>query len=346
MTKAQDHRGSGGFTLIELLVAVFIIGLLVALLLPAVQSAREAARRLQCTNNLKQVGLALHNYLAEQNVFPGINLKTRSFPGTPFFYSTYLYSPIARMLPQLEQAPLYNAINFLLPPIEGAALNHTAMTTLLGFALCPSDLQPSVPGYARVNYRFNLGPTPLSAAGSYYPRSQDGPFTAHVCYSPAAFTDGLSSTVGVSERLEGDWTNGPFKSGGDYLYLTTARAPGIAPALWDADQAIRYCSQLSLSLPQESRGGESWLLSGLHFTDYNHCASPNMKIPDCALNTDRLGTLWERSIEQGVFKASSYHPGGVNAVLMDGSVRFFTDGIDLKVWRAFATRSGREVVAF
>ncbi len=198
----------------------------------------------------------------------------------------------------------------------------------------------------RVNYRFNVGPTPLYAAGSYYPTSQDGPFTVHVCYSAAAFTDGLSSTVGVSERLEGDWTTGTFKLGGDYLYLTTAVRPGVSPALWDADQAVRYCSSLSLSLPQESRGGESWLLSGLHFTNYNHCASPNMQIPDCALNTDTVRSLWDRSIEQGVFKASSYHPGGVVASLMDGSVRFFTNGIDLKVWRALATRSGREAVGF
>ena len=168
----------------------------------------------------------------------------------------------------------------------------------------------------------------------------------HVAYPAAAFTDGLSATVGASERLEGNWTKGPFKLGGDYLYLTTAIPPGIAPALRDADQAIRFCSALSLSLPQESRGGECWLLSGLHFTNYNHCASPNMKIPDCALNTASTETLHSRTIEQGIFKASSYHPGGVNAMLMDGSVRFFTDGIDLRVWRAVSTRSGLEAVSF
>jgi prepilin-type N-terminal cleavage/methylation domain-containing protein/prepilin-type processing-associated H-X9-DG protein len=335
-----------GFTLIELLVIVSVIGILAALLLPAVQSAREASRRLQCSNSLKQLGLALHNYLAQQNVFPGINLKTHIAPGTHTFASTYYFSPIARILPELDQAPLYNATNFSLPPVEAVALNQTVMTTGIASLLCPSDLQPPVPGYGRVNYRFNTGPTPLWAAGRYYPLSESGPFTVHVVYSPSAFTDGLSATVGVSERLQGDWTRGRFKAGGDYLYLTTASPPGISPNLWDADQAVRFCSDLPLTLPQESRGGECWLLSGLHFTDYNHCASPNMKIPDCALNTDRVGALWERINEQGVFKATSYHPGGVNAMLMDGSVRFFTDGIDLKIWRAVATRSGGEAAEF
>jgi prepilin-type N-terminal cleavage/methylation domain-containing protein/prepilin-type processing-associated H-X9-DG protein len=346
MAKARFHFRGGGFTLIELLVVVIIIGLLAALVVPAVQSAREASRRLQCANNLKQVGLALHNYVAQQNVFPGINLNTALAPGTQVYYSSYSFSPFARMLPQLDQFPLYNAINFSLPPIEGAALGHTAMTASLGLLLCPSDPQPPVAGYGRANYRFNLGPTIFWAPGTSYPLSESGPFTMHVVYPPAAFADGLSATVGASERLEGDWVKGPFKLGGDAVYLATATPPAISPALWDADQAIRFCSGLSFSLPQDSRGGECWLLSGLHFTDYNHCASPNMKIPDCALNTAKVASLWDRTNEEGVFKASSHHPGGVNAMMMDGSVRFCTDGVNLNIWRAVATRSGGEAVGF
>lgn len=344
MVKGREGPNRPAFTLIELLVVVFIIALLLGLILPAVQSAREASRRLQCTNNLKQIGLALQSYVAQQNVFPGIDLKTGTVPGTRFFYSTYYFSPVARMLVELDQTPMYNATNFSLPPVQGVLLNQTVMKSSLANLLCPSDTQPPVPGYGRVNFRFNIGPTALWAAGSYYPLSQAGPFTVHVVYSPADFADGLSATVGVSERLEGDWTKGRFKWGGDYVYLTTATPPGISPALWDPDQAVRYCSGLSLSLPQESRGGESWLLSGLHFTDYNHCATPNMKVPDCCLNRQYLDSLRDRVKVQGVFKASSSHPGGVNAVLMDGSVRFFTDGINLKVWRAVSTRSGGEVV--
>ncbi|MGP0064919.1 MAG: DUF1559 domain-containing protein [Isosphaeraceae bacterium] len=340
MSKRLDYLHRCGFTLIELLVVVLIIGLLTGLSLQAVQSARGAARRLQCTNNLKQIGLALQNYLAQQNVFPGVDLKANTGNG-----STYFYSPISRMLSNLDQAPLFNATNFSLPAVQGVVLNRTVMKTSLENLLCPSDIQPSIPGYGRTNYRFSLGPSPVWAPGSYR-LSHAGPFTVAVVYSPADFADGLSATVGVSERLEGDWTKGTFKLGGDYVYLATATPPNLPPNLWDADQAVSYCSDLSLSLPQESRGGESWFLSGLHFTNYNHCATPNMKIPDCSLNSNNLDWLMIRINEQGVFKATSYHAGGVNATMMDGSVRFFTDGVDRQVWRAVSTRSEGELAQF
>ncbi len=250
------------------------------------------------------------------------------------------------MLPQLEQSAIANATNFSFPPAVNESQNRTIMVASPGIFLCPSDVQPPVPGYGRVNYRFNLGPTPLWAAGPDYPASLTGAFTVNVVYPTASFTDGLSTTVGVSERLQGDWTKGRFKLGGDYVYVATAVQPYMSPDLFDPDQAVRYCSGLPLSLPQDSRGGESWAISGLHFTDYNHCTTPNRQISDCSLNSDDLRLLIFRINEQGTFKASSYHNGGVNAALMDGSVRFFSNGVDLKVWRAVSTRNGGETVGF
>jgi prepilin-type N-terminal cleavage/methylation domain-containing protein/prepilin-type processing-associated H-X9-DG protein len=340
---SDDYRD--GFTLIELLAVIFVIGLLTALLLVAVQSAREASRRLWCVNNLKQIGLALQSYLTQQNVFPAIELMATS-PRASSAPRVSFFSPIARMLPQLDQGPLYDATNFSLGPAIGDMQNRTVMLTSLASLLCPSDHQPPVPGYGRANYRFSLGPTPLWAAGAYDPLSLAGPLTVIQSYSAGSFTDGLTATVGVSERLQGDWTKGTFKWGGDYIYVATAVPPMMAPDLFDPDQAVRYCSELSLSNPQESRGGESWLVSGLHFTNYNHCATPNSRVVDCSLNRDDLRLLISRINEQGIFKATSYHTGGVNAALMDGSVRFFTDGVDLRVWRALSTRNGGEVFGF
>jgi hypothetical protein len=244
------------------------------------------------------------------------------------------------MLSQFDQTVLFNAANFTLPPLDGAALgqNLTVMKVGLSFLLCPSDDQPHVPGFGRANYRFNLGPTHRWAPAELFPQSFSGPFSVHRAYTPADFTDGLSNTVGASERLQGNWTKGTFKLGGDYLLGNFRLDDVLYP-----DQAIADCSSLPIGTPEESRGGESWFLSGFHFTCYSHCAPPNATVPDCALHgTTRF--IHERVNLDGVFKASSFHRGGVNTLSMDGSVRAVLDSINLSVWRTLATRSGGEVV--
>ncbi len=336
--EARPGDSRAGFTLIELLVVLFVIGLLMALLLPAVQGAREAARRAQCVSHLKQIGLALHHYEATHRYFPAIN--PRAGLGAEQFAAHY-YSPLVRMLRELEQGPLYDAINFEYFPDDGRALlaNQTAMTTTVGLFLCPSDARAPVLGYGRVSYRFNVGPTPAIAPGDHAPGSWDGPFTTHRFYAPADFRDGLAHTVGASERLQGDWTDGPFRRGGDYYLgrvdVTTAARP---------DAALAACAALGPNAPHESRAGESWFFSGFPFACYNHCAPPNPPAADCSF-FPFADALHDRILNQGVFSATSAHPGGVNTLRMDGSVQFAANATAPPLWRALATRSGGEVVA-
>ena len=198
-----------------------------------------------------------------------------------------------------------------------------------------------MPGYGRVNYRACTGPTffhyPVEdetwgGAGAYAIR------VARVC-RPADIGDGLSATVGFSERVQGDWTKQVYRKGGDYrlgdrfnVYMT-------------GDQMAAYCATLAAdpAMPVESRGGESWFISSYHYTTYNHCAGPNRDDRTCAVDQD-IDTPGGRALKAGSFPASSAHPGGVNVLMLDGSVRFVRDAIALPNWRALATRAGGEVV--
>jgi len=337
-------RAARGFTLIELLVVIVVIALLVGLLLPAVQGAREAARRSQCANNLKQIGLALHAYEATHRVFPAISSTSGRAEDDGSEYSGHAYSPLARMLGELEMVPLYNAANFEQIATVGAALlaNQTAMTTDVGLFVCPSEPRAPVDGYGRASYRFSVGPTPVISPADFWPESQAGPFTTHRYYRPADFRDGLSQTVAASERTQGDWRSGDFDPRGDYLLGTLpldAQDPPVG-----ADDALRYCAGRSTAGPHDSRSGESWFLSGFHFTTFNHCATPNGREPDCSFH-DFTEDVHARTIHQGVFTARSRHPGVVMALKMDGSVAAVGDGIAPAAWRAIGTRSGGEVVS-
>jgi prepilin-type N-terminal cleavage/methylation domain-containing protein len=334
-----DRRTQRAFTLIELLAVSGVIAILAALLLAAIQSAREAARRVQCVNNLKQIGIGLQGYATIFNVFPPHIIQPSVTLKSPIYQN--IYSPFARMLPQMEMTVVYNAFNFSLSPIlhEGLAANRTAMTSTIGSFICPSDTPPTVQGYGRMNYRYNMGPSTLmtyrSAGG---PNNVYGPF-----YNGrlSDFADGLSNTVGVSERLQGDWIRNRLKHGGDYLVGDLSKV-----LLVDADGAVRVCGGIVVdpSSEKESRGGESWCLSGFHFTAYNHCSTPNDYGHDCSFSRS-VGPFSTRYTVDGVFSASSYHPGGVSALTMGGEVRFIGNSIALGTWRAMATRNRGEIIS-
>jgi hypothetical protein len=330
------YRATPGFTLVELLVVIFSLGVLAGILLPAVQSAREAARRMQCANNLKQIGLALHHYESANRVFPAIYSDSGMNRG-----AGHGYSPLARMLPELELGPLFNATNLTYGHADHGSIlaNHTVVMTAVANFTCPSDAPPPVLGYGRVNYRFSTGPIPWMSPTYDIPDHWSGAFTMHRFYRASDFTDGLSSTVGASERLQGDWTTDRYKHGGDYR-LASFRFERLEGR---GDVPIAQCHAQAPTLPLESRGGESWFYSGFHFTNYNHCLPPNPPSDDCSFDEARED-LHARTMHDGTFAATSYHPGGVNALLMDGAVRFLGNRISREVWQAIGTRNGGEAL--
>ncbi len=331
-----------GFTLVELLVVLGVIGLLIGLMLPAVQAARESARRSQCMNNLKQIGLALNAYESQARRFPAIALSSGSATAGA---SGHVFSPFARMLSELDQRPLFDSTNFEPIPTMGTGLwaNLTVMGTSLAVFVCPSDPPPPVAGYGRVSYRLNCGPSPWFAPGPDNPEAWTGPFTVHRSYRPADFRDGLSATVAASERLHGDWREGDFRDG-DYRLTGVLSGVDRLDPYMTTDWAVSVCARAEDALPHESRGGESWFLTGYHFTNYNHCLPPNPRTSDCSLEAFTEAIHW-RTLHDGVFPARSMHPGGVSALWMDGSVRFVRDAVEGSVWRAVATRAGGEVVS-
>jgi prepilin-type N-terminal cleavage/methylation domain-containing protein/prepilin-type processing-associated H-X9-DG protein len=330
-----------GFTLIELVVVVGVLAILAAITTSAVQAARESARRMQCSNNLKQIALALQGYVAESGTFPPIDCPS-SLLGVKVMPSAHYYSFLSRMLHLTEQVPLYNSVDFYFVPdsAEGLLANQTAMMTVVGTFLCPPDSGSTVYGYGRVNYHCNVGVTYEFSPSPSDPNSNSGAFTTHVAYRPSDFTDGLSNTIGASERLQGDWLTGPFKQGGDYFLSPFGSSPiNVSP-----DGAVALCQSVPPGFAVESRSGESWFVSGFHFTNYNHLLAPNSRDLQCAFD-DLTEPFHSRIIHNGVFAATSFHSGGVNAAAMDGSVRFITDGVQISLWRAVGTRNGNEVIS-
>ena len=338
------------FTLIELLVVIAIIGVLVALLLPAVQSAREAARRTQCTNNLKQVGIAIHNYVSTFQVLPfgkgGSYAPT--FPGTPIYAR---WSAQSQLLLYLEQGNLFNSINFSLPPeTPGMAGdvpfmppyqnpnrdNATASRSQVGMYLCPSD-GPTISGWAGgTNYLANLSSwacdlsenNPSTVAPN---EKATGVFYYLSGVKMADVTDGLSNTAFFSEKIRGTGLRDP-DARSDSLIITPVTS---------LDATLQACRSANpaTSTRLTYRQGMSWVLGEMCCTAYNHVDTPNKHT--CA-GTGFPGSMANMPMQ---VPPSSRHPGGVNTLMGDGTVRFIKDGVDLTTWRALGTRNGGEVIS-
>ena len=346
---------SRGFTLIELLVVIAIIAVLIALLLPAVQSAREAARRTQCTNNLKQLGLALHSYHDALNCFPfgkgGDYMAV--LPGTPVYAR---WSTHSQLLPYLEQGPLFSATNFALPPevpeigamgmgfmpayLDPNRANATVSRISVAAFLCPSD--PAGQGIgdwrAANSYFGNEGSWlcdacdlfPSTIAPAELPR---GPLYNRSCIRMASLTDGTGQTAFFSEKRRG---TGTANLRSDMFMMMPATS---------LEMTYQTCTNLDLTMamPLTSRIGATWAIGDMTCTTYNHVSGPNTRT--CA-GMDPGMMMGGQMINMAVqLPPSSYHPGGVNVLFGDGSVRYTKDTIALNVWRALSTRNGGEVTS-
>ncbi len=326
------NRQRSGFTLIELLVVIAIISVLIALLLPAVQAAREAARRAQCVNNLKQLGLALHNYNSSFGSFP---INRSVFVAAPPVPTPYAYSAFAMLLPFIEQAPLYASINFNLPSgTTYQAGNTTALATVISGLLCPTDPQQVPAGEAGSDYRFSEGTTIAYEWGATDPSgynaslpAPDGPFFDNTAVTLAQITDGTSNTAATAEKLLGDFNTAVANQIRD-IYVGT-----VIPTT--PEQAYQYCQALDpTATPSNgsSTEGTPWISGTVSVTPYKHVSPPNTM--SCYYYPERL-----------TLTSTSLHPGGVNVGMCDGSVRFFKQTIDRTVWRAIGSRNGGEVIS-
>jgi prepilin-type N-terminal cleavage/methylation domain-containing protein/prepilin-type processing-associated H-X9-DG protein len=280
------------FTLIELLVVIAIIAVLIALLLPAVQAAREAARRASCVNNLKQIGIALHNYHDGRGVLPPGYVYILGYRSGGFGWATMI-------LPNMEQSPLFNAVNFDLP--AWSSQNSTACVSAIATYQCPTDYTASTTGgvmsregfnYAKASYVANFGPRDLDVT----PEDRSGVFGRNSGTRFADVTDGLSYTLFAAER-----TNAVYLSvigSANHFDLETVWPGAIKEDPVD-DHGHTALFQ------------SAYLINNPNFDDRN---------------------------------SMSYHSGGSNFLLGDGSVKFIKLSINLQVYQALGTRAGGEVV--
>ncbi len=344
LSRTRGGFPKSAFTLIELLVVIAIIGILVGLLLPAVQSAREAARRMSCSNRMKQIALATHNYES-------------AFKCIPAMTGSSSYSVQARVLPFIEQASLSDLINYEQPLLVGPAWAaqynpdlRAAIETIVPTFLCPSDVgdpkfstvfADSSDGYsAGLSYMFSYG----SGTETHYDDRYrtDGMVWTDSWAKFRDCLDGTTHTVLLAETVLGDQTsglteptpNGPHRRIANWSGTSSNAAPN--PGFLDAGTLIQN-PDLNSIVPSKissytGNRGASWIRGVPYSTVINGYLTPNSPLPDVGMHG------------RGFYSSRSYHTGGAMHAMLDGSVHFITESIDRDLYHALFSRDGREVV--
>jgi prepilin-type N-terminal cleavage/methylation domain-containing protein len=324
-------RNRPALTLVELLVVIAVIGILMALLLPAVQHAREAARRLSCKNNLRQLGLALQTFESTHKCFPS---SLRPTPIDPITGNFDGWSTLAQILPYLEQGNAFGNINF---EVGYSAQPQVSQLKIKSF-ICPSEFRGKPkfdangnPVHYPPNYAVNQGTwlvfDPVAKEGSH------GAFRHFTPVRPTMITDGLSSTLGFSECR---------------AYTSYVRNSSLISLGQPIPSSISSVCNLGGAFKPDGARGE-WVDGKVHETGFTTVFAPNTKV-SCSINgadvdVDVVGQSEGRSPTIPTYAAStarSYHASGVNATMMDASVQFIANNVDINVWRALSTRDGGE----
>jgi len=359
-------RSRRAFTLIELLVVIAIIAVLIALLLPAVQAAREAARRIQCTNNLKQIGLGLHNYVSTHSCFPPGGQQVYA-PTTNTFILNGDFSAHLRVLAFMEQQPLANSVNFsyaILNDAYGTAGNSTVALNRLNVFLCPSAPTPSYNGtglatgtpYISFPVTGNSYFASLGSSLGFDASTTGGPnglfhhsgASKVPPVSIAAAIDGLSNTIAFGEWRVGQGNQNVVTIPQDIIFAGLAPlAPNTTDQIMSSVNEVKIrqffqnCAQQASATsargPRTATLGQYWAIGLPDLTLGNVIQGPNPKYPNCnnvnSYNSPGMATL------------SSFHPGGCNVVMGDGSVRFIKDSISLTTVWALGSRAQGEVIS-
>jgi prepilin-type N-terminal cleavage/methylation domain-containing protein/prepilin-type processing-associated H-X9-DG protein len=362
MTKGRHPMHRRAFTLIELLVVIAIIAVLIALLLPAVQAAREAARRIQCTNNLKQMGLGLHNYHSANNVFPlGVSSAIYAMP--PTYDVKQNFSAHALMLSYLEQSNVYNALNFNWGVDETATsqcyqINSTGINTQINAFICPSDpnaAQPDFNGATNTNNYFvsagttmnfsNIGvTTSLTVPTFAWPST--GVFTWMSSYGINTITDGTSNTIMLAEGAVDvqNMTYGQKNLGLKNIAALAALQLNDAESNpTAANQAVAVCNSAwtnaTAATALSYERGENWAHGAMAYTMFNTILPPNANNStwgNCSAVTGGRSTI---------VNSDSYHPGGANVSMADGSVKFMKSSTNQLTWWSLGTKANGEVIS-